>query len=308
MKFIWKFLLLLVASAFFGALTAPWVNSLFLKMPSLNFPFEKILNRSVLGWLIVFLIVFRKQLFTLSAAQLGLARSPGWKRDLGYGLFFATLSFVLLNIVFYVVDARILYFQLFTPKYIQKIFEYALAALFIGFFEEVFFRGFVFQGFLQVQKRWLAVVSSSLFYALTHFLKPKDFHVDGEVTLLFSFQSLLRFLDPLSTPERITPYFFGLFLFGVVLAYARLKTGRLYFSMALHGMWVYLIKIDSGIIRPTHLGGEHWFFGDGKIINGITGWIFLLSCLLWIHFFVPLPFKRHSEVARSELLRPAGSG
>lgn len=295
MSFIFKFFLLLIASALLGALTAPWVNTLLLKGDWFSFPFDKVLNRCVLAWLILMLILFRKNLFTLSAEQLGISRSPGWKKDLSYGIFFALISFVLLNVILYCVEARILYFQLFTAKYIKRVFEYAASAAFIGVFEEVFFRGFVLQGFLRFQRRWVAVISSSLFYAVTHFLHPKNFVVEGEVSLLFSLKSLLRFLDPLMTPEKIFPYFLGLFLLGMVLAYAYLKTGRLWFSIALHGTWVYLIKMDSGFIRPTYLGGEHWFFGDGKIINGIVGWVFLLTAFLWIHFFVPLK-KRSPEL------------
>jgi len=296
MKFITRFLFILVVSALLGALTAPWINNFLVQMEWGSFAFDKILNRCVLLWLVVLLILFRKVLFVLSVEQLGLSRSPGWKRDLGYGLLFGTLSLALLYLILYHVDARILDNRMFTPKYMRKTFEYAFAALFIGFFEEIFFRGFVLQGFLQTQKRWVAVAMTSFFYALTHFLSPKDFVVEGKVSILFSLKSLLRFFDPLLYYfDRVLPFFLGLFLLGVILAYARLKTGRLYFSIALHGIWVYWIKIDSGFIRPTYLGGEHWFFGDGKVINGFTGWLFLLVVLVWIHYFVPL--KKRSQEA-----------
>jgi hypothetical protein len=96
--------------------------------------------------------------------------------------------------------------------------------------------------------------------------------------------------------ERVIPYFLGLFLFGIVLAYAYFKTGRLYFSIGLHAILVFWIKIDSGFILPTYLGGEHWFFGDGKIINGIMGWAFLLTVLIWIHYFVP--WKKRFSLSR----------
>ncbi len=294
MNFIARFLLILILSSLCGALTAPWVYNSLVAWGVTSFPFDKVLNRSVLGCLILFLILFRKRLFTLSVEQLGLTRTRGWKQDLLYGILFGTLSLALLNIIFYFFDARLFDNRLFTEKYLKKAVEYGASALFIGTFEEIFFRGFVLQGFLQTQKRWVAVTLSSLFYAVTHFLKPDSFVVEGKASILFSLQSLLKFIEPLADFDDVLPYFFGLFLLGLILAYARLKTGRLYFSIALHGIWVYWIKIDSALIRPTYLGGEHWFFGDGKVINGFCGWFFLLAVLLWIYYFVPL--KRNKTV------------
>lgn len=291
MSFIPRFLLILLLSALCGAFVAPFAYNFLTQFASLEFPFDKILNRCVLVCLILFLIFFRKKLFTLSAEQLGLSRAPGWKQDLLYGVLFGTLSLALLYVIYYCIDVRILENRMLTEKYIKRTIEYAFSAVFIGAFEEIFFRGFVLVGFLQIQKRWVAVVLSSLFYAVTHFLKPDALILEGKATLLFSFQSVIRFLDPLKNWTEVLPDFLGLFLLGVVLAYARLKTGRLYFSMALHGIWVYWIKIDSGFIRPTYLGGEHWFFGDGKVINGFSGWLFLLSALVWVHYFVPLKRK-----------------
>ncbi len=288
MSFITRFLLVLVLSAICGALLAPFVYNGFLSFEITSFPFDKVLNRCVLISLVCFLITFRKSLFVLSADEIGLSRTAGWKQDILYGIVFGTLSLAILYFILYHAEARILENRLFTPKYMKRIFEYALAAIFIGSFEEIFFRGCVLQGFLKTQKRWIAVILTSLFYAVTHFLAPEDFVVEGKATILFSLKSLLRFLEPLQNFSALLPDFMGLFLLGVVLAYARLKTGRLYFSMALHGIWVYWIKIDSGFIRPTYLGGEHWFFGDGKVINGFVGWLFLLSALVWIHYFVPL--------------------
>lgn len=292
MGFIRRFLLVLAASALLGTATAPFIYNLCLDIGWFHFVFEKVLNRCVLAWLILLLILFRKQLFTLSLEQLGMKRTPGWKRDLLYGIFFGTLSLAILYAIFYCLDVRILENRMFTETYVRKTIEYAFSALFIGVFEEILFRGFVFQGFLQTQKKWVAVVLSSLFYAVTHFLKPESFVVEGKVSLVFSFKAMFRFLDPLKHLDSILPEFLGLFLLGVVLAYAVLKTGRLYFSIALHGIWVYWIKIDAGFIRPTYLAGEHWFFGDGKVINGFVGWIFLCTALLWIHYFVPIRKER----------------
>lgn len=292
MKLIFRILMALLAAALLGAVVAPWVFTALRGAGWLEIPFDKVLNRCVLAWLIVLLVVFRKSLFAVPLSQVGMARTPGWKGDLAYGLLFGLVSFIALNILFYFLDARDLHLRLHSPKFLRRLLEFGLAASFIGVFEEIFFRGFILQALLQTQRASLAVATSSLFYALTHFLNAGDSPVPEPVTLIYSFQSLLRFLEPLGELEKVLPHFLGLFLLGVVLAAGYLKTGRLYFSIGLHASWVYAIKMDGFFVKPTPLGGEHWFFGDGKIVNGIVGWDFLIFCMLWIYFWVPWRKKK----------------
>lgn len=124
-------------------------------------------------------------------------------------------------------------------------------ALLIGCLEELFFRGWLFQAFRSAWGVGAAVIGSSLLYASLHLVKD------------------------LAQLASKWPDFIGLFLLGLLCVSTRVVTGRLFVSIGLHSMLVYLIKLDGAWLR-FHEREPHWVYGTPQLlINGLLGWVTL---------------------------------
>ncbi|HEX9443395.1 MAG TPA: CPBP family glutamic-type intramembrane protease [Candidatus Binatia bacterium] len=91
-------------------------------------------------------------------------------------------------------------------------------------------------------------------------------------------------LQPFLNPPAILPGLVGLFLIGLVLSYALLRTRSLYLSIGLHAGWVFGIKTLSlyGDFNRADLG---WAFGaKPKIVSGVVTWIGILLVGAAVHF------------------------
>ena len=157
--------------------------------------------------------------------------------------------------------------------------------MFAGTLEEIFFRGILFKGLLQNGKV-RAFVLSNLFYSALHFIRPGEaYFVDG-FDPLAGLRHLVYTFMPFSEPLNLLPGMVGLFLLGIVLSYAFLRTGNLYLSIGLHGGWVFGLHSMRvfGDFRRDDLG---WLFGstNPKIVSGVAAWIGIISVLLLVHWF-----------------------
>jgi len=135
------------------------------------------------------------------------------------------------------------------------------AALLIGVLEELFFRGWVLQA---LRTSWgfpAAACLSSLLYAAVHLVKD---------------------LAQLATkwPDAV-----GLLLLGLLFAYTRAATGRLFVAIGLHSALVYVIKVD-GLWVTFAERLPRWFYGTPQLVNGLLGWLGLAAAfgLLWWRF------------------------
>jgi membrane protease YdiL (CAAX protease family) len=85
---------------------------------------------------------------------------------------------------------------------------------------------------------------------------------------------LFTTFHPFFEPATILPGLIGLFLIGVVLSYALVRTGNLYLSIGIHAGWIIGLKTIRvfGDYNRQDLG---WLFGvaDPKIVSGVAAWI-----------------------------------
>ncbi len=165
---------------------------------------------------------------------------------------------------------------------ILKIVEYALIACLIGVMEEIFFRGFLLQSFMENMSVPMAVFVCSLIYSVLHFFRA-DVFVSTGFQPFVGFVTMAQFFKPLFFDlAKHLPEIIGLFLVGVVLSYAFIKTKSLYLSIGLHTGMVFMVKADTMFISRMRKEQVLLFGGDSKLITGIITWFFLICILMVI--------------------------
>ncbi|MCX6338379.1 MAG: CPBP family intramembrane metalloprotease [Candidatus Aureabacteria bacterium] len=254
---------------------------------ALDFPFDRVMRRVVLVVTILLFYIARAKLEIVSLASIGMRREPGWRSLLGRGWILGTCSLALMLFIMVLFGSR-------RPEtsfsgawdLARQLVIAFLAGAVVGFIEEPFFRGFILQSLFKNLRRSTAVVSMSLFFAIVHFFNASDMPASHGSHPLLGFKALAYFFQPLLSPSEVIPGFIGLFLVSIVLTYAYLRTGSLYLSIGLHAGWVFGIKAESLFFdRMNHFAP--WFFGDGRVVTGVFGWIMLLLMLLVVRCFIP---------------------
>lgn len=109
--------------------------------------------------------------------------------------------------------------------------------------EEWLFRGILLGLWLRFARPATAVIGSSLVFAFLHFLKPPDgYEVATPDHPLAGFELLGKILLHFGDPYFFVTDFAVLFVVGLILAWARLRTGALWFPVGLHAGWVFAFK------------------------------------------------------------------
>ncbi len=270
--------------ALWDLILGPWVATL-TEWQNHRYPFSKIFNRLFMILAISLFFPCRHLLKIGSMGQLGLIPFREGYRGLLKGVFIALASFVLLGATMALFEVFTVYFRLPFAVGFERSVKAIFAALTVGFLEEIFFRGIIFKGLLEDWKPFGAFIGANLFYAAIHFVKPaQKIYLDGLEPLYGTYHfihTFERFLEPLT----ILPGIFGLFILGLVLSYAFLRTNSLYLSIGLHAGWIFGIKTIRvfGDYRREDLG---WLFGssDPKIISGIATWVGIVAVGFLVHW------------------------
>ena len=177
-------------------------------------------------------------------------------------------------------------------KFFRKAVIPAVAAPLI---EEWLFRGLLLGLWLRFARPAMAVAGTSLVFAFVHFLKPPDGYeivVPGHPLAGFELlgKILLHFTDPLF----FVTDFATLLVVGLILAWARLRTGALWFSMGLHAGWVFAFKCFNLLYQSIHPHSlRPWGIGE-SLRSGMLPLLMLgLTALVCRHAL--RPFSRASR-------------
>lgn len=223
----------------------------------LNFGFQKIFHRlaSVLGVIsIIFYIFFIQK---KSPLQYGFSLHDGWLKNLSIGaitgfVFISTITLIEIVLGVLNLNAAGIKTHIFNILFIN-VFSCAV----IGIVEEFSFRGFLLQNLMDDFPTSAAVAFTSMIYAGVHFVKS------------------------LSTPEIAIMKFVGLFLLGVLLSVAYLKTKSLYLPIGIHASLVYFLKLNKSLFYQAKSLPE-WIFGDKIMVGGIVSWAALFIGIMII--------------------------
>lgn len=144
---------------------------------------------------------------------------------------------------------------------IGKIVAPALGA---SLMEEWLFRGMLLGLWLRFARPWAACALISIFFSFIHFLKlPDGAEIANPASMLAGFELLGKILYHFTEPLFFITDFATLFVVGMILAMARVRTRALWFSIGLHAGWIAAFKGFNLLYRPAENHPFHpWGVGD----------------------------------------------
>ncbi|HOW59890.1 MAG TPA: CPBP family intramembrane metalloprotease [Candidatus Omnitrophota bacterium] len=271
MKGFLKFVSIFISILLLSAVLAPLLYDF------LPFKFEKIFHRLVMIFSIASVLFFvRVRRETL--VRFGL----DWRQDspalFSTGFFTAFLMLLLFTGTEFLVGNAHWGLRDYTwTKWIYKIVSCFATASVIGPLEEFFFRGFVYTSLrdkLCRGKIWLSMMLTSVFYSAVHFINLRRPFISPDPGFMDSLKLIAAPVQSFADWQGVWPAAIGLFLFGMVLNYAFVRSGSLYPSIGLHAGCVLFLRTVGYFVKFEE---QHkLLLSSRKVYDGVLGWIFLL--------------------------------
>jgi len=222
-----------------GSLLAPGAYELLLKInPDLSWPYSRIFDRVAMLVAAITIITYRKRFSLDSVKKLLKTHRRTFQLLVGVTLSLG-ISILILPCL---VKADLLAWNIRdSGYYFSKVPKVILGAALTALIEEIFFRGIVFVNLKRSFSVVTAITFTSALYATVHFIAPIKSWVYPGYSLFVGFDYLAQVFGALTDPRLLAPWL-GLFLVGIVLAIAVIKTGSLYLSIGLHAGWILIVK------------------------------------------------------------------
>jgi len=267
------------------ALGADWLATRWPALVSERIPFSRVFNRAFMISAVVLFILLRRFFIDGCIKELISVRFAGASRDLFTGLGLAVGSMIFLAAAMTASDIFTPFFRVSFTRALTRFATATLAGISVGAIEELFFRGMLFKGLRDQGNALRAYMAANLFYSVLHFVKPGEAYFLDGIEPLAGFSHLLASFNPFLDPVPLLPGIFGLFIIGLVLSYALVRSGNLYLGIGLHAGWVFSLKTMRvfGDFTRDDLG---WVFGstDPKIVSGVATWFGILLVGVAVHF------------------------
>ena len=200
-----------------------------------GFPFHRYFSRCLQISALVLLFPAFRLAGIRGIDALGIGRNPAWKRDLAAGVVIAFVPVALLAAAYIGCDVYSLKKEVAATGILRILSTAAAVAL----LEEFLFRGVLFGLCLRVLAPFRAALVSSFVFGLVHFLRVAKPAGEVPVDWLSGFAQLpLAFSS--APPWPLFGWgFLSLFLAGMILAFATLRTRSLFLAIGLHAGWIF---------------------------------------------------------------------
>ena len=301
MKEIAKIIFYFIAVVVLGALLAPplwWGGHLLFQL--LGQPhwaevlqksgFHRYFDRAILVAAIALLWPLVKWLRVHSVRELGLQRNPHRWRQFFFGFVIAFVSMAIFAAVLFATDVY----------HVKSHIDWnALTTIFVGAFvvsiiEEWLFRGALLGLINRSAFPMVGLVFVSALFAIVHFLKPLDgLVVKGDVNWLSGFIEVGGAFWQFGDPMLLLGGFVTLFVVGMILGYARLKTRSLWLPIGLHAGWVISKMSFTKITSHAH---AHWPWFGSDILVGLAPLLVLLVTGLFVWWWLSYVNPRSREI------------
>jgi len=253
----------------------------------LSFPFPRIFDRTVIATLAAAMLWLARPLGLASLIRDGFAEPRGnWRPALrGFAITLVAVG-ALFTAAFVVRGAAPI------GQVGARAVRYVVAAVTIALIEEGFFRAFVLGGMLRDMGRPAALAASSALYALAHLVRsPARFYLTGfhpEAGLTNLSASAARIINA----GDALPMLVGLFLLGLMLGAAFLRTGRIWLPAGMHaglviGAKAWPVVAQGGPPLPRWLAGP----GPVPLIAAPAGWALAIAIVVLLPWLAGEPTR-----------------
>jgi membrane protease YdiL (CAAX protease family) len=243
-----------------------------------DYDFEKFFHRALLIGLILLLWPFLRSLEIRSWRELDLAPNEHRVRDLVAGLLLAIIPLLCCGAV-------LIFFHGYSIRNSVRwsgTGTVVLASIFVPLIEELFFRGLILGIFLRSMSRLIAIVFSSLLFAIVHFLKAPEESSDA-VTWASGFISIAHSFDQFREPLLVLGGLATLFVLGCVVADARIQRRSLMLPIGLHSGWIFAAGLFSIVARARNIDlpwvGKSLLVGIVPLSVGLLTWALMRAWL-----------------------------
>ena len=162
-------------------------------------------------------------------ADLGLAPNPRWGRDLCVGILLSLIPLLCCCVLLVALHVYVFRHTFAWPR-LGKVL---VASIIVPFIEEAFFRGIVLGVLLRTGRKYIAIFVVSAIFAAVHFFKALE-RTSAIVTWTSGLNSIAHSFGGVGDPTMLASAFATLFLFGCILAVARVHTHSLWLPIGLH--------------------------------------------------------------------------
>lgn len=279
MSFTARLGLVIALSAIAAAIASPFAAAA-VGAIGFHFPFPRIFDRTIMVIVAIAVASQARALGVMPLLKSGFDRPRRNAARATRGFLVSIAAIAVLIFIAAVMGAHARESALAIWGAMPKLF---LSAIVIAIIEEAFFRAFLLGGMEGDFGRTGAVVLSSAIYSIAHLIRsPAKYYLTG-IHPLAGFENLGLSLARLGHPLALLPTLLGLFLLGIVLAEAFIRTGTVYFSIGLHAGFVLGAKLwprmtAGGMRLPPWLGG----WGPQPLISGVAAWAIALALIALI--------------------------
>ena len=281
MKDAARLLAYLTATLLCGALAAPplyWAAQAMAAQGILPFvaeyEFDRFFRRSLLVMALLLFWPLLRSLRIRSVAELGLYPNKHRLRDAGIGFLIAAVPLAAFGVFLLTQN---------TYSVRESVSAFALAdrtlsAIVVPFLEEPLFRGLLLGVLLRQASPRVAILFTSAFFSILHFLKPPE-QSTSSVTWLSGFASIGNSFHQFGEPLLVAAGFTTLFLLGWILADARIQTRSLWAPIGLHAGWIFASAIFNKVARREVEAlpwlGKNLLIGIAPLCVALVSWAIL---------------------------------
>ncbi|MEY2490796.1 MAG: protease family protein [Verrucomicrobiota bacterium] len=270
-----------VATILFGAVAAPilfwsaqWLAAHGIFPALAAFDFEAFFHRALMLGALLFLWPFLRWLRVKRLRDLGLEPNRRWARDVAIGFLISAIPVVCCGVFLLALGN----YTMRTQIAWGAVTTVALAAAVVPIIEETLFRGLFLGVLLRGNRPMPAALLSAGIFSIVHFLKAPD-QTTTAVAWTSGFISLAHSFDQFTNPMLVLAGFTTLFLIGVILAHARLRTRSLWLPIGLHAGWVFASgafnKIAHREIVALPWLGKNLLIGVVPLCVCLVSWVLL---------------------------------
>ncbi len=276
------FVLYFLSTLALAGLLAP--VSYFILDGMISYPFYRYINRSLMISAIVMLFVFRHG-FRLEARwkALGFNWEFDTMRQIWSGIIIGGSSILFVVAMEWMLGVR--HGGGWDPWSIATaFFQGILTVILVSPLEEFIFRWMIQSRLTQPLQEWKGIMIGAVIFAVVHLFKvPQNFKPEN-VEWYSGYEGICLMFGPLFDFEDYGIKLISLWFVGVSLGILVLRTGTLWASIAMHGIWIFVIQLASKltVIPP---GAESIWRSRDIISGGVAMFtLAILTVVIWVFY------------------------